>query len=104
VFRLVNAPAKKRSKNASGFASLSQVGVSLSAVQLRRPRSRREVNQLLKLLAWLNTRDEEGQTMAEYGVVLAVITLLVVGALGLLSGSIVGALERVTDIVSGAGS
>jgi Flp pilus assembly pilin Flp len=62
------------------------------------------VNQLLKLLAWLNTRDEEGQTMAEYGVVLAVITLLVVGALGLLSGSIVGALERVTDIVSGAGS
>jgi pilus assembly protein Flp/PilA len=95
-------PRQKELQKRIGFHPLSQVGVSLSAVQLRRPRSRREVNQLLKLLAWLNTRDEEGQTMAEYGVVLAVITLLVVGALGLLSGSIVGALESVTEIISGA--
>ena len=40
---------------------------------------------------------EEGQTMAEYGVVLAVITLGVVIALGLLSTEISGALGRVTD-------
>ena len=38
---------------------------------------------------------EEGQTMAEYGVVLAVITLLVVGAIGLLSGAIAAALDTV---------
>jgi len=38
---------------------------------------------------------EEGQTMAEYGVVLAVITIGVVGALGLLSGAISDALNRV---------
>jgi Flp pilus assembly pilin Flp len=39
---------------------------------------------------------EEGQTMAEYGVVLAVITALVVLALGTLSGAISAALGKVT--------
>ena len=38
---------------------------------------------------------EEGQTMAEYGVVLAVITGLVVIAIGLLSGAIAAALDTV---------
>jgi Flp pilus assembly pilin Flp len=38
---------------------------------------------------------EEGQTMAEYGVVLAVITAAVVLALGLLSGAISTALNTV---------
>ena len=38
---------------------------------------------------------EEGQTMAEYGVVLAVITLGVVVALGLLSGAISDAINSV---------
>ncbi len=49
------------------------------------------------LVAYLRARFgvEEGQTMAEYGVVLAVITLLVVGAIGLLSGAIAGALDTV---------
>ena len=40
--------------------------------------------------------NEEGQTMAEYGVVLAVITLGIVVALGLLSGEISDAIDRVT--------
>jgi Flp pilus assembly pilin Flp len=40
-------------------------------------------------------RSEEGQTMAEYGVVLAVITIGVVVALGLLSGSISSAINEV---------
>jgi Flp pilus assembly pilin Flp len=39
---------------------------------------------------------EEGQTMAEYGVVLAVITLGVVAAMALLSTEISGAIGRVT--------
>jgi Flp pilus assembly pilin Flp len=39
---------------------------------------------------------EEGQTMAEYGVVLAVITALVVLAIGTLSGAISAALDTVT--------
>ena len=39
---------------------------------------------------------EEGQTMAEYGVVLAVITIGVFLALGLLSGAISSAISTVT--------
>ena len=38
---------------------------------------------------------EEGQTMAEYGVVLAVITALVVAAILALSGAIANALDTV---------
>jgi Flp pilus assembly pilin Flp len=38
---------------------------------------------------------EEGQTMAEYGVVLAVITALVVAAILALSGAIATALNKV---------
>jgi Flp pilus assembly pilin Flp len=43
----------------------------------------------------LTLREENGQTMAEYGVVLAVITIGVVATLVLLSGSIVNALNAV---------
>ena len=52
-----------------------------------------------KLFASLQTR-EEGQTMAEYGVVLAVITALVFGALSLLSGNIIAAITRVAGYIS----
>jgi Flp pilus assembly pilin Flp len=46
-----------------------------------------------------NWKKEEGQTMAEYGVVLAVITVLIVGVLGTLSTSIRGQLQNVVDIL-----
>jgi Flp pilus assembly pilin Flp len=42
---------------------------------------------------------EEGQTMAEYGVVLAVITLTVIGAITLLSDNVRGALETVAGVL-----
>ena len=44
---------------------------------------------------------EEGQTMAEYGVVLAVITLAVIGAITLLSDNVRSALESVAGIMPG---
>ena len=49
------------------------------------------------LVLYLRARDagEEGQTMAEYGVVLAVIAIGVVVALTALSGGISGAITRV---------
>jgi len=49
------------------------------------------------LVAYLRARlgIEEGQTMAEYGVVLAVITALVVAAILALSGAIADALGKV---------
>jgi Flp pilus assembly pilin Flp len=54
---------------------------------------RREVNDLTKFFTAL--RREEGQTMAEYGVVLAVIAVGVVLALTALSGAIQGAINEV---------
>ena len=44
-------------------------------------------------------RNEEGQTMAEYGVVLAVITVLIIGALTALSEGIRGALLDVVAVL-----
>ena len=66
---------------------------------------RREVNQVLKFLNTLASysKRDEGQTMAEYGVVLAVITIAVFGALALLSGNIVTAIENVAGFVGGGG-
>ncbi len=63
---------------------------------------RREVKQVLKIFnffASLRNR-EEGQTMAEYGVVLAVITIAVFAALTLLSGNISDALTRVAGYIT----
>lgn len=48
-------------------------------------------------LARTSWQKEEGQTMAEYGVVLAVITLGIIVTLGLLSGGINNALNGVID-------
>lgn len=45
--------------------------------------------------------EEEGQTMAEYAVVLAVITVVIVAALIALSGGIENALNQVTAVLGG---
>jgi Flp pilus assembly pilin Flp len=44
-------------------------------------------------------RREEGQTMAEYAVVLAVVTALVIGAITLLSGNIDKAVRNVAGLI-----
>lgn len=49
---------------------------------------------------YLSLRREEGQTMAEYGVVLALITLLVVGTLATLGGTINDKLQAVVDTLT----
>ena len=59
---------------------------------------------MLKYLVSLQSRladlrNEEGQTMAEYGVVLAVITVFIIAALTLLAGGIDGALRSVTAVL-----
>ena len=74
------------------------------------PNARREVNPLLKLFAFTQAyvgstvdslrRREDGQTMAEYGVVLAVITIAVIGAITLLSDNVRNAIENVAGIMS----
>jgi Flp pilus assembly pilin Flp len=50
--------------------------------------------------AWFSLREkEEGQTMAEYGIVLAVITIAAVAVFTALSGGIQGAITRVTGLL-----
>ena len=47
----------------------------------------------------LTLREEKGQTMAEYGVVLALITLAVLAGLTLLSDNISSALTSVANLL-----
>jgi len=69
------------------------------------PSDRKEVNPLISdffrrlHVNALTLREENGQTMAEYGVVLAVITIGVVVVLGSLSGGINGALNAVINVL-----
>ena len=58
----------------------------------------------MKLRDWfelvrIQLHREEGQTMAEYGVVLAVITIGAVAAFGLLSGGITASIGKVTALL-----
>jgi Flp pilus assembly pilin Flp len=64
---------------------------------LEMPKGGESIVTFTDLVAYLRARFgvEEGQTMAEYGVVLAVITALVVLAIGALSGAIAAALDTV---------
>ena len=61
--------------------------------------SERSCALFLKPYIWLATRREDGQTMAEYAVVLGVITLAVVGVFTALSGGISGAISNVTTMI-----
>ena len=69
----------------------------ISAALLYEPKGGEVV---LKLFASMRRR-EEGQTMAEYGVVLAVVTLAVVASLTLLSDNMRAAFESIAGILPG---
>jgi Flp pilus assembly pilin Flp len=60
----------------------------------------------MDLQTWINmlraaAQRQEGQTMAEYGVVLAVITVGVVAAIAALAAAITGKLGAVTGVLGG---
>lgn len=55
-------------------------------------------SEALDLLKWARQR-QEGQTMAEYAVVLGVITLAVVGVFTALAGGISGAINSVKGAI-----
>jgi Flp pilus assembly pilin Flp len=76
---------------------------SLVVRRSARASERKEVNSMTfsEWFELLRThyRKEEGQTMAEYGVVLAVITIGAVAVFTALSGGISGALNRVIGLL-----
>lgn len=45
---------------------------------------------------------DEGQTMAEYGVALTIITIAVITAISLLSGKVVDTISAVADVLPGS--
>jgi Flp pilus assembly pilin Flp len=93
------------SSSFAGFESIPALPVDSVSSRTRRAAEDVEGGESMfsftDLIHYLRARYqvEEGQTMAEYGVVLAVLALGVVVALGLLSGAISGAIDRVRGIL-----
>jgi Flp pilus assembly pilin Flp len=87
--------ARIRVDSTSSTSSSTSLTGALSAVESRK--GGESIVTFTDMVAYLRARFgvEEGQTMAEYGVVLAVITALVVAAILALSGAIANALHTV---------
>jgi Flp pilus assembly pilin Flp len=74
------------------------------ATGLPRPRGE-EVKQMQRIFAWAHSHvaalhaKEEGQTMAEYAVILALITAAVVGVMAALGTNILNVITTVTDYI-----
>jgi Flp pilus assembly pilin Flp len=90
----------------SGFAPNSIGSPSLASTDFGTPpggpEKRREVTKTMtRFFAFIDSlfKREEGQTMAEYGVVLAVITLAVIAAITLLSENVRDAITNVANIL-----
>jgi Flp pilus assembly pilin Flp len=69
------------------------------------------VDPFLKLFAFAHAhtaaavepyKRDEGQTMAEYGVALTIITITVITAISLLSGKVVDTISAVADVLPGS--
>lgn len=52
---------------------------------------------MLKLIAKLNTRTDEGATAVEYGLIVALIAAVIVGVVAILGGQITTAFQTVVD-------
>lgn len=89
--------ARIRVDSTSASTTSSTTALHGAQVRLEMPKGGESIVTFTDLVAYLRARFgvEEGQTMAEYGVVLAVITALVVAAILALSGAIADALNTV---------
>ncbi|NLL20607.1 MAG: Flp family type IVb pilin [Firmicutes bacterium] len=58
---------------------------------------------MLKMISRL-VKDEEGQGLAEYALILVLIAVAVVGVLSALGGGISGVFENITEKLGGAGA
>ncbi len=52
-------------------------------------------------MADLSTRDEEGQTLVEYALIIALVSIALVVSLGLLKGGISGVFSRIITALGG---
>ena len=91
--------ARIRVDSTSASTTSSTTALHGAQVRLEMPKGGESIVTFTDLVAYLRARFgvEEGQTMAEYGVVLAVIAVGVVLALTALSGGISGAINSVVS-------
>jgi Flp pilus assembly pilin Flp len=78
---------------------------ALISIPVRAQHGRGEVKRMTYLYSYFTRllaagRREEGQTMAEYGVILAVITVAIIAVLVLLSDGIRNNMQAVVDVLS----
>ncbi len=59
------------------------------------------INSFLTSLYVRYTSEDEGQTMAEYGLILALVAVLAIGAFGLLGGQISTRIASITTALGG---
>ena len=52
------------------------------------------------LASRMDVRDEEGQTLVEYALIIALVSVALIGALGLLTGGITGAFNSAIDALT----
>ena len=53
------------------------------------------LNLINRLVAWKEAREEEGQTLVEYALIIALVSIALVAALGVLAGSISGVFSNI---------
>jgi pilus assembly protein Flp/PilA len=88
-----------QSESHEGPPSSRMLGSQRTCAVWRVRRKRKGVKYVLKLFAYADSlrRNEDGQTMAEYGVVLAVITLAIITTLALLGTNVEAKIGEVVD-------
>jgi len=53
-------------------------------------------------VALARVRDrEEGQTLVEYALIIALVSIALIGALGLMTGALRGVFSRITSVLNG---
>jgi pilus assembly protein Flp/PilA len=56
-----------------------------------------------RLAAWFDSRDnEEGQTLVEYALIIALVSVVLIGALQLMTGALNGIFSFITSTLNGA--
>lgn len=59
--------------------------------------------QIQQFLSRLTARQEKGQGLVEYALIIVLISIVVIVALGLLGTQVTSVFTRITDALSGAG-
>ncbi len=60
------------------------------------------IRHLWELMTTVLPRDEEGQALTEYGLILALVAIALIAGLGALAAALTGVFDRVTGALGGS--